>query len=175
MCTWNVSIDEVEDESSLDSSVVDDLAALRDVFTTKKCVYSIGATKVLEGYKYMLKLVVSNREGSSAEVAHIIERSVKDIPSVRFITTAKVFDMRHKQFFLKVQAKKPKCIGSSKLVFSWISESHPTLALPNDDSARLVLKRLLCILHCNEHSILNNKLYCSQLLGVSNNSSVVLF
>ena len=159
-CTWNVSIDGVDDESSLDSSVVDDLAALRDVFTTKKCVYAIDATKVLEGYKYMLKLVVSNREGSSTEVAHIVERSAKDIPSVRFITTAKVFYMRKKQFFLKVQAKKPKCIGNSKLVFSWISESHPTLVLPNDDSPRLVLKRLLCILHCNEHSVANNKLYC---------------
>ena len=138
-CKWNVSIDGVEDESSLSAGVADDLAALRNAFSTMKCVYKIDSSNVLEGHRYMLKLVVSNREGSSAVVSHVLERSAKDIPSVRFITTAKVFDFRKKRFFLKVKAKKPKCIGSSKLIFAWYSPSHPGIELPN--SPRLVLKR----------------------------------
>ncbi len=140
---WSVGIDGVEDESSLDADVVDDLAELRSLFNTTKCVHKISEGRVREGYRYVLNLVVSNREGSSAPVNHVIERSAKDIPYVRFVTKAKVFDMTRKQFVLRVQAKKPACVDDSRLVFSWSCISHPTLVLPKNDTSRLVLKRLV--------------------------------
>lgn len=139
-CVWTIGIRGVDDESSLDSDVASDLAALRNLFSTKKCVYKLNKTNILEGSAYVLSLVITNREGSSVQVSHVIERSSMDIPSVRFITNAKVFDMRNRKFVIKVRAKKPQCVDS-RLVFSWSCLSHPGLVLPRSDTPRLLLKR----------------------------------
>ena len=130
----------MQDESSLASNIQDDLTALRNLFITNKCVFKIPRANVLEGQRYELKLVVSNRQGSSKNASHIIERSAKDIPAVRFITTANVFDLTKRQFVIKTRAKKPQCVEDSKLVFSWTSLTHPDLDL-SDGNSHLLLKR----------------------------------
>jgi hypothetical protein len=142
-CTWTVGIAEVDDESSLDGDVSDDLTQLRTLLSTNKCGYEIPKERIVKNYRYALKLVVRNGEGPSEEVTHFIQRSAKDIPSVRFITKAKVFDMSKKKFVLKVKAKKPACVEDSNLIFSWSCVSHPELFLRKNDTSRLVLKRLV--------------------------------
>ena len=142
-CTWTVAIDGEDDESSLSSDVTGDLAELRNLFSSNKCGYKLPKERILENYRYVLKLVVTNQEGASEAVTRLIQRSAKEIPSVRFITKANVFDMSKRKFVLQIKAKKPVCVDDSNLIFSWSCISHPELFLRKNDTSRLVLKRLV--------------------------------
>lgn len=143
-CIWSVGIENTTDDSlGADSPVATDLNELRAKFASKECFYRISNGSIIEGNNYEFKLTVKNGDLSSEPVSQVIERSAEDLPSVRFITRAKAFDLSRKKFVLKVKAKRPECDDHSKLIFFWRCTSHPELVLPNSDKPKLTLKRIM--------------------------------
>ncbi|XP_028391967.1 uncharacterized protein LOC114516639 [Dendronephthya gigantea] len=142
-CSWQFSIEGVDDESSLSSEVKADLRSLRVLFKDR-CMFKISKTNVLAGYTYVLTLVVSNGQVSSPEAQHSIRRSNKEIPSVRFITKATVFDMRRAKFRIKVVAKIPEGIKDSKLQYSWSCDPMVELLISNKPELILLSRDLDC-------------------------------